>query len=618
MSSQRLSYGMSVSKASSHKGKFKLMTERHRQIKSLNEEASALKESEPEKCIALAKKAAELARKEGSLEELARSLLSIGVAEFRLSNFQNSALSLSEAFDLLEQVQTDTNELLSEVLFWLGRAYDRIGNYSLALEIHLKALDGLEGNGDSKKRAQVYSQIGAVHLHLNNFEKAIDYYFKALDIYDKQGNAKALSSIYNNLGVIFRKNGSYDEALTYLKKSLALAESQNEPIAIAYPLYHIGNIEKIKGNLKEAEACFLRGLNILEGTTDKYIICSHLSGVAEVLYELGNLKKAIRYHQKALKLGEESNSKEIIYEAHEGLYHCYKKQKNCAKALHHHECFLKVREEVFSEQSDRRIRTLQFEYDYKAAKQEAEIYRLKNIELAKANELKNELLAIAAHDLKSPLQIIMGFAELIKEKPDRAELVARQAESIFNASKRMFKLIDDLLKTAAIESGRLELKKTLTDVAELLHLVVEEHRYYASKKGIEIYFETEGNCTANIDSARLHDVFENLISNAIKYSPKGKAILASARLIQKSDPTPQTEVLVSIKDEGLGMTQDDIANAFGKFQKLSSRPTGGEPSTGLGLSIVKELVALHGGTVWIESEGKGKGTTFFASLPTSN
>ncbi|MFQ3598377.1 MAG: tetratricopeptide repeat-containing sensor histidine kinase [Chloroherpetonaceae bacterium] len=594
------------------------MTQQHSQLKSLIEEALALKESEPEACITLAQKAAELARKENLLEELAQSLFGIGVAEFRLSNFQKSALALSEALDLLEQIQIK-HELLFHVLFWLGRAHDRIGNYSLALEIHLKALDNLEGKGDSKELAQVHSQIGAVHLHLNNFEKAIDCYFKALDIYDKQGNTKALSSIYNNLGVIFRKNSNYDDALTYLKKSLALAESQNEPIAIAYPLYHIGNVQKLKGNLKEAEACFLRGLRLLEGTTDKYIICSHLSGLADVLYEFGNLKKAIFYHQKALKLGEESSSKEIIYEAHEGLYHCYKKQTNFAKALHHHECFLKVREEVFSEQSDKRIRMLQFEYDYKAAEQEAEIYRLKNIELVKANELKNEFLSIAAHDLKSPLQTIMGFAELIREKPDRAELVARQAESIFNASKRMLKLVDDLLKTAAMESGRLELKKTLTDVAELLRFVVEEQRYYASKKDLEIHFEMEGDCTANVDAARLYDVFENLVSNAIKYSPKGKAIVASARLAQTSNPPNlQTEVLISIKDEGLGMTEDDIRNAFGKFQKLSSQPTGGETSTGLGLSIVKELVSLHGGKVWIESEGKNKGTTFFVSLPTSN
>ncbi len=589
------------------------MTERHRQIKTLNEEATSLKESEPEKAIALAKNAAEQARKEGLLEELAQSLLCIGVAEFRLSNFQKSALVLSEALDLLEQMQADT----AEVLFWLGRAHDRIGNYSLALEIHLKALEGLEGKGESKELARVYSQIGAVHLHLNNFEKAIDCYFKALDVYDKQGNTKALSSTYNNLGVIFRKNGSYDEALTYLKKSLALAESLGDATAIAYPLYHIGNIEKLKGNLKEAEACFQRGLKLLEGATDKYITCSHLSGLAELLYESGKLSQAIKYHQKALKLGEESSSKEIIYEAHEGLYRCYKEQKNYAKALHHHERFLSVRQEVFSEQSDKRIRTLQFEYDYKAAEQEAEIYRLKNIELVKANELKDEFLAIAAHDLKSPLQTIMGFAELIKEKPDRSDLVPKQAESIFNASKRMLKLIDDLLKTAAIESGRMELKKTLTDVAEFLRFVVDEQRYYASKKDLQIHLELEGECIARVDAARLYDVFENLISNAIKYSPKGKIIVATAQLIQKSDaPNSQTEVMVSIKDEGLGMTEEDIAKAFGKFQKLSAQPTGGENSTGLGLSIVKELVELHGGKVWIESEGKDKGTTFFILLPT--
>ena len=155
------------------------MTETHREMTSLNAEAASLRESEPEKSIALAMKAAELARKEGLLQELAQSLLCIGIAEFRLSNFQKSALVLAEAHDLLEQCHADT----SEVLFWLGRAHDRIGNYSLALE-------RLEGKGETKELAQVYSQIGAVHLHLNAFEKALNYYFKALDIYDKQATHK--------------------------------------------------------------------------------------------------------------------------------------------------------------------------------------------------------------------------------------------------------------------------------------------------------------------------------------------------------------------------------------------------------------------------------------------
>ena len=135
-----------------------------------------------------------------------------------------------------------------------------------------------------------------------------------------------------------------------------------------------------------------------------------------------DFQKPLSITKKPWNSARNSSAKESIYEAHEGLYHYYKKQKNYAKALYHHECFLKVREEVFNEQSDKRIRALQIEFDYKAAEQKAEIYRLKNIELVKANELKNEFLSIAAHDLKNPLQTIMGFAELIKESLIEASL----------------------------------------------------------------------------------------------------------------------------------------------------------------------------------------------------
>ncbi|MDW8466611.1 MAG: sensor histidine kinase [Chloroherpetonaceae bacterium] len=135
----------------------------------------------------------------------------------------------------------------------------------------------------------------------------------------------------------------------------------------------------------------------------------------------------------------------------------------------------------------------------------------------------------------------------------------------------------------------------------------------------------------------MREVFENLVSNAIKYSPEGKSIWVSVKCqslttlppavmqsfttytngVSDSAPSQQSVILIAVKDEGQGLTEDDMRRVFGKFQRLSARPTGGESSTGLGLSIVKSLVELHGGKVWVESAGKDKGATFFVALPAS-
>ncbi|MDW8465755.1 MAG: sensor histidine kinase [Chloroherpetonaceae bacterium] len=110
--------------------------------------------------------------------------------------------------------------------------------------------------------------------------------------------------------------------------------------------------------------------------------------------------------------------------------------------------------------------------------------------------------------------------------------------------------------------------------------------------------------------------FDNLISNAIKYSPHGKHIWVSMEEHQDV-ATLQKVVRIAVKDEGQGLSEADMQKLFGKFQRLSAKPTGGESSTGLGLAIVKQIVELHGGKVWAESEGKDKGATFFVELPVS-
>lgn len=110
------------------------------------------------------------------------------------------------------------------------------------------------------------------------------------------------------------------------------------------------------------------------------------------------------------------------------------------------------------------------------------------------------------------------------------------------------------------------------------------------------------------DSQLLYEVFENLISNAIKYSSSGKTIevVLSSR---------EADAIITVRDEGEGFSEEDLKKIFGKFQTLSAKPTNGEPSTGIGLFIVKQIVELHQGKIWVESQGKGKGATFFVQLP---
>lgn len=234
--------------------------------------------------------------------------------------------------------------------------------------------------------------------------------------------------------------------------------------------------------------------------------------------------------------------------------------------------------------------------------------RSANDDLRQANELKMELLGIAAHDLRNPLQAISGFAEIIRGRSEEGSQTAKQAAVICRASDEMLRLINDLLGSVQLESGRLELQKRTFDLAALAAQLVAIHRHEGERKEQQLLEEMPAvPCLVDADPERLSEAMENLLTNAIKYSPKKKPIHVTVRL-------EDGEARFEVRDEGPGLTADDRKRLFGKFQRLSARTTGGESSSGLGLSIARQLVELHGGRIWAESE-QGKGSVFIIAIP---
>ena len=237
-----------------------------------------------------------------------------------------------------------------------------------------------------------------------------------------------------------------------------------------------------------------------------------------------------------------------------------------------------------------------------------------NSTLQRINRQKNELLGIAAHDLKNPLGGIVGFAGAIRVSLDTEDLsilrsdMIDMTESIEQSARHMLHIINGLLDASALEDGNVKLEITDCDMGLLAGSVISLNEPSARKKHIETKLEAENGCVVYGDIQRLQEVVDNLLSNAIKYSPPETSVHVAV-----SHASPST-VQISVRDEGPGLTKDDRKRLFGKFQKLSARPTGGESSTGLGLAIAKSIVDLHGGNIRAESE-EGRGSNFIVDLP---
>jgi len=230
-----------------------------------------------------------------------------------------------------------------------------------------------------------------------------------------------------------------------------------------------------------------------------------------------------------------------------------------------------------------------------------------NDELLKANRMQSELQRIAVHDLKNPLQAIMGTADLIKRQGREFPVGVMLAEKVTLAARRMLKLINDMLEISRFERGDIKLDLQVLDVGELLALVGDGFAEPMQQKGQRLQLEIEPACRVRGDLEWLKEVFDNLVSNAVKFSPFEAVITIRTTCSEDT-------VRVAVIDQGPGLTPEDQEKLFRKFQRLSARPTGGESSSGLGLSIAELLVHKHGGRIWAES-GPAGGSTFFVELP---
>lgn len=220
----------------------------------------------------------------------------------------------------------------------------------------------------------------------------------------------------------------------------------------------------------------------------------------------------------------------------------------------------------------------------------------------------DDRLNMMVHDLKNPMTTISLQSELLGRLPDINDKAKLIAGKIHQQSKNIIGNINNVLSSARSEHGVIKLMKTkvlLRDIFDNL----EDNFETALKNKNQTLTLPENNLTEIFaDEGKLQDVMDNLVGNAIKYSNHHTNIKVACT-------AADNKLVISITDEGLGLSEQDIPKLFLKFATLSAQPTGGERSSGLGLSIVKMLVDLHKGNVWATSEGKNKGTTFFVELP---
>jgi signal transduction histidine kinase/ActR/RegA family two-component response regulator len=225
-----------------------------------------------------------------------------------------------------------------------------------------------------------------------------------------------------------------------------------------------------------------------------------------------------------------------------------------------------------------------------------------------ANRLKDEFVSTVSHELRTPLNAILGWTSMLRQGSMDPELVPQAIESVYRNASRQAKLVDDLLDFSRIAGGRTALELEVIDVPSLLRGIVESITPLAVSSQIEIAVSPLPEASVRGDVRRLEQVFVNLLGNALKFTPSGGHIMLSARLTGRN-------LEVRVADDGIGIDGEFLPHVFDRFRQGDSTTTRNHPGLGLGLSIAKQLVEAHKGSIRVESGGQGAGTAFIVTLP---
>jgi signal transduction histidine kinase len=229
-------------------------------------------------------------------------------------------------------------------------------------------------------------------------------------------------------------------------------------------------------------------------------------------------------------------------------------------------------------------------------------------DLEELSTQKDELFAIVIHDIKNPAALIKNLVDLLRSYDLTANEQQEIIEDIAETTQRIVQLSQEVTKILSIESSLMNLNIEKTPLKYVIEDVVTRNKVAAANKKMSLFAEIDSNLPdVEIDANKIDEVLDNLISNAIKFTQEGGTIRVKAYKELK-------DIIVEVSDNGLGLSEDDVAKAFRRGQKLSTKPTGNENSTGMGLWIVKKIIDAHHGKVWIKS-ALGKGSTFAFTIP---
>ena len=575
-------------------------------------------------------------------------------SEDKIDSIHYYADYISKKADLL---QYNKGNVLS--LRLKGLYEDLSNNYEKAIEYYLQSLQAARLIHAPEYEMVALSDLAIAYFAIREPEKAKEFYLQCARISERGGKIPSLINTYNNLAVIYTQLKQYDSSHFLLEKAVQLGKPLERQGRISLS----GTYNNL-GNLYFKEKKFDEALPYFRQNIDKYLRESDLNGLwvarlnlADVYIEKRQFDSATLYANSAMELAQRLGSKSKEADSYSILAKLAEYKGNYNKAYQYIKKWYSLDTAILHSDTYKTIAALQERFHASERetenkllqeKVEKETLRSRELTLASAafaiigiliaigfvikrnahrrlqatNDLivqqneklselnyeKNSLISIVSHDLNTPFATIQIWGQVLQNDSGRlTEDQQKAMNRILQAGLYGERLIRQILDVEREDIGNHKMHLEKFDLKAFAEEVIDNFRPIAAKKNIKLHTDLSGKKLFILsDPYLVSRICENLLSNAIKYTPHGKKVWMSVG-------DEQDNISIKIRDEGVGIDKEELPHLFSKYSKISSLPTDGETSNGLGLSIVKRIVEEINGRITCESE-IGKGSVFTVTL----
>ena len=551
-------------------------------------------------------------------------------------------------------------ENLVQAHSFIGVAYRIIGNYSESMDYYYKGLELAKKYNQKEQEGYAYINIGNLHIYQGYYYNAIENLNKAKKIAEELGHKRMLGYIHLNIGRAQMLRNENQEAFGNFNKALEIRLEIDQVSGQAVCYKYIGDIYFERGDEKKALENYQKSLQVVDKKMDKDLYANIHTMLAKTYLMVGNYDLARVNANKSMKIASEIGAKLIMRDNFQVLADIYLKKGDYKSAAKHLTNIINYNDTLFNQQLSEKMFNLEYRFEKQRKQTEIDILnkdkqiqelelqrvRIANIalivilllvtalfiyvlislrhrreqnrllerqkqELDNINKTKDKMFLIIGHDLRGPIGNLKSLIEMLLEDEEiTKDKSLLETFSIFMKSvQAVSDLLENLLLWAKSQRNEISFNPENISINTVINRNLQLFRTVADHKGVNLSFELDGNNDVFADKNMLMTVVRNLISNAIKYTPKGGSIKIK---VQRESNYNK----ITIEDSGVGFDEETANKIFDTKNFYTTSGTNNEAGSGLGLLLSKEFVEINGGKIWADSKPDA-GATFYFTIPAS-